>query len=89
MNENFPIMLANFPIMLAMLGMDPEIIKENSPELAEGIDDNYNIAVSIGKVVALAQAMATRRNLDNLITMGFTREEAVAIIAGGGMSKAS
>jgi hypothetical protein len=79
----------NIIMMLSMIGMDPSIIKENAPELAEGIDDNYNIGMSIGKVLALAQAMATRRHLDNLLTMGFTREEAVAIIAGGGMSKAS
>jgi hypothetical protein len=79
-------MIEQLLAILAVTGIDKRAITDEWPEAADFIDGDFEKMAKVGKLASLGAAITTRRNLDNLITMGFTREEAVRIIAGGAMN---
>jgi hypothetical protein len=79
-------MIEQLLAVLAVTGIDKGAITDELPEAADYIDGDFEKMAKVGKLASLGLAIATRRSLDNLITTGFTREEAVQIIAGGAMN---
>lgn len=74
-------------VTLASAGLDKGTITEHLPELAPFIDESFDISYRSGKLSSLGKAIKVRRDFDNLLAMGFTREEAVVIVSSDAMTK--
>lgn len=72
--------------VLAVTGLERNTILEEWPGAKDYLDDDFEKMAIVGKLASLGVAMSVRRNFDNLLTMGFTRDEALRIVAGGSMN---
>ena len=77
-------MIEHLLAILASTGIDKGAITDEFPDLHIGGD--FDKMAKVGKLASLGAAIVVRRNFDNLRTMGFTREEAVQLVAGGAMN---
>jgi hypothetical protein len=80
MNQLFQTLIQVF----AMCGLDKATIQEVMPEATDEVLDSvdYDLGQKMGKLTSMAVAGGLRRHFDNLMVQGFTREEAVQIVAG-------
>lgn len=70
--------------VFAMTGLEKCQIQEVLPEATDDVfdDGDYDFGRRIGKLTSMGVAAGLRRHMDNLIVQGFTREEAIQIVAG-------
>jgi hypothetical protein len=70
--------------VFAMSGLDKRQIQDVMPEATDEIlnDADYDLGQKMGKLTSMAVAGGLRRHFDNLMAQGFTRAEAVQIVAG-------